>query len=38
MKKQEYLDLKKKHQKEFEDFPIAYAFNDEQIKRELFEV
>lgn len=24
MKKQEYLDLKKKHQKEFEDFPIAY--------------
>lgn len=25
MKKQEYLDLKRKHQKKFEDFPIAYA-------------
>ena len=37
MKKREYLDLKKKHQKEFEEFSIAYAFNDEQIKRELFE-
>ena len=35
MKKQEYLDLKKKHQKEFEDFPIAYAFNDEQLKEAL---
>lgn len=30
MKKQEYLDSKKKH--------LAYAFNDEQIKRELFDV
>ena len=30
MKKQEYLDSKKKY--------LAYAFNDEQIKRELFEV
>ena len=35
MKKQEYLDLKKNHQKEFEDFPIAYAFNDEQMKEAL---
>lgn len=35
MKKQEYLDLKKKHQKEFEDFPIAYAFNDKQLEEAL---
>jgi hypothetical protein len=35
MKKQEYLDLKKKHQKEFEDFPIAYAFNEQQMKEAL---
>lgn len=35
MKKQEYLDLKKKHQQEFEDFPIAYAFNDEQLEEAL---
>ena len=35
MKKQEYLDLKKKHQKEFEDFPIAYAFNDKQLREAL---
>lgn len=35
MKKQEYLDLKKKHQKEFDEFPIAYAFNDEQLREAL---
>lgn len=35
MKKQEYLDLKKKHQQEFEDFPIAYAFNEQQMKEAL---
>ena len=35
MKKQEYLDLKKRHQKEFEDFPIAYAFNEQQMKEAL---
>lgn len=35
MKKQEYLDLKKRHQKEFEDFPIAYAFNDKQLQEAL---
>ena len=35
MKRQEYLDLQKKHQKELEDFPIAYAFNDEQLQEAL---
>ena len=35
MKKQEYLDLKKKHEQELSDFPIAYAFNDEQLKDAL---
>lgn len=35
MKKQEYLDLKKRHQEEFDSFPIAYAFNDEQLKEAL---
>jgi hypothetical protein len=35
MKRQEYLDLKKKHQKEFEEFPIAYAFNDKQLQEAL---
>ena len=35
MKRQEYLDLQKRHQKEFEDFPIAYAFNDKQLEEAL---
>lgn len=35
MKRQEYLDLQKKHQQEIEDFPIAYAFSDEQLKAAL---
>lgn len=35
MKKQEYLDLKSRHQKEFDEFPIAYAFNDEQLREAL---
>lgn len=35
MKRQEYLDLKKKHQEEFEKFPIAYAFNDKQLEEAL---
>lgn len=35
MKKQEYLDLRSRHQKEFDEFPIAYAFNDEQLKEAL---
>lgn len=34
-KVQEYLDLKEKHQQEVNDFPIAYAFNDEQLKEAL---
>ena len=38
MKKQEYLDLQKKHEKEVSDFPIAYAFNDEQLKEALIKL
>ena len=34
-KRDEYLELKKRHQQELEDFPIAYAFNDEQLKEAL---
>ena len=35
MKKQEYLDLQKKHEKELQDFPIAYAFSNEQLDEAL---
>jgi hypothetical protein len=35
MKRQEYLDLQKRQRKEFEDFPIAYAFNDKQLDEAL---
>ena len=35
MERQKYLEVKKRHQKEFDDFPIAYAFNDEQLKEAL---
>lgn len=35
MKRQAYLDLMKKQQKEFEEFPVAYAFNDKQLKEAL---
>lgn len=35
MKRQEYLDLQKKQQKEFEEFPIAYAFNEKQLEEAL---
>ena len=35
MKRREYLDLKKKHEKELSEFPIAYAFNDQQLKEAL---
>ena len=35
MKRQEYLDFKKRQEKEFEDFPIAYAFNDKQLQEAL---
>ena len=38
MKKQEYLDLQNRHRKEVEDFPIAYAFNDEQLKEALIKL
>lgn len=34
-KRDEYLELKKQHEKELNDFPIAYAFNDEQLKEAL---
>lgn len=34
-KREEYLELQKKHQKELEDFPIAYAFNDKQLEEAL---
>ena len=30
-----YLDLQKKHRKELSDFPIAYAFNKDQLKDAL---
>jgi hypothetical protein len=35
MKRQEYLDLMKKQQKELEEFPIAYAFSDKQLEEAL---
>lgn len=35
MKRQAYLDLQEKHRKELDDFPIAYAFNDEQLEEAL---
>ena len=31
-KRNEYLNLMKKHQKELEDFPIAYAFDGKQLE------
>ncbi len=34
-KQQEYLDLKKRHEKELNEFPIAYAFNDKQLEEAL---
>ena len=35
MKRQEYLDLKKRHEKEVSEFPIAYAFNEKQLEEAL---
>ena len=35
MKRQAYLDLMEKHQKELTDFPIAYAFSDKQLEEAL---
>lgn len=37
-KRQEYLDLQKRHQKEYEDFPIAYAFSDKQLEEALIKL
>lgn len=33
--RQAYLDLQKKHQDEISNFPIAYAFSDEQLQEAL---
>jgi hypothetical protein len=35
MKRQAYLDLMKKQQEEFTDFPIAYAFSEKQLEEAL---
>ena len=35
MKRQEYLDLQKRHEKELAEFPIAYAFSDKQLEEAL---
>lgn len=35
MKRQEYLDLKQRQQREIEEFPIAYAFNAKQLKEAI---
>ena len=34
-KREEYLELKKRHEKEVGGFPIAYAFNDKQLEEAL---
>lgn len=33
--RQAYLDLQEKHRQEINDFPIAYAFSDEQLQEAL---
>ena len=38
MKAQAYLELQKKHQKELNDFPIAYAFSKEQLEEALIKL
>ena len=35
MKRQEYLDFKKQQEKEFAEFPVAYAFNEKQLEEAL---
>lgn len=35
MERREYLEMQKRHQKELEEFPIAYAFNDKQLEEAL---
>lgn len=37
-KKQEYSELIQKQQKEISDFPIAYAFNEEQLEHALLQL
>lgn len=34
-KRDEYLELQKRHRRELEEFPIAYAFNDKQLQEAL---
>jgi hypothetical protein len=34
-KRQEYLNLQKRQQQEFSDFPIAYAFSEKQLEEAL---
>lgn len=34
-RRNEYLALKKKHEQELEEFPIAYAFSDKQLEEAL---
>lgn len=36
--RQAYLDLQKKHQDEISNFPIAYAFSDEQLQEALIKL
>ena len=38
MKAVAYLELQKRHQKEINEFPIAYAFNQEQLKEALIKL
>ena len=38
MKAKAYLELQKAHQKEINDFPIAYAFNKEQLEEALIKL
>ena len=38
MKRQEYLELQKRHEKELSDFPIAYAFSDKQLEEALIKL
>lgn len=38
MKAKAYLELQKRHQKEINEFPIAYAFNQEQLEEALIKL
>lgn len=35
MKRQEYVDMMKRHQDEISEFPIAFAFNEKQLEEAL---